>query len=85
MLGAGAGSPHGFRPEHVVAAAALRVAQGLVGDGDLLEAGLGLGVARVRVRVQLAGEAPVGPLELVFGGRARDAEQLVEVLGHRHR
>ena len=31
---------HGFGPEHVVATAPLRIAQGLVGDGDLLEARL---------------------------------------------
>ena len=78
-------APHGFGPEHVISPAALRIAQGLIGDGDLLEAGLGLRVPGVGVWVQLTGEPAVGPLELVLRRRARDAQQLVEVLGHRHR
>ena len=47
----------GRRRRTVVAPAPLRVAQRLVGDGDLLELRLGRRVPRVRVRVQLAGEA----------------------------
>ena len=81
---AGSRAPHGLRPEHVVTAPPLRVAQRLVGDRDLLEAGLGLSVVGVRIGVKLPGEPSVGALELVLGGVAGDAEQLVVVLGHRH-
>ena len=48
-------------PEHVVAAALLGVAQHLVGLGDLLEPGLGAGVAGVGVGVELAGPAAGRP------------------------
>src|SRR5690606_11894007 len=65
--------------EIVVGGALLLVAQRLVGLGDLLET-----LLRVRllgdVRVVLAGEAAVGLLDLVLGGAALDAEDLVVVL-----
>ena len=75
-------------PEAVVAGPPLGVAQDLVGDGDLLEARLGRGVAVVGVGMQLAGTGAVGPLDLVVAGLGADAEQRVEVAqpvsdGHR--
>src|SRR5690606_35723223 len=48
-----------LRAEQVVALAALRVAQRLVGDRDLLEPALGLGIVGVGVGVQLARQAAV--------------------------
>ena len=57
----------------VVAGPALGVAQDLVGDGHLLEARLGLGVALVGVGVQLAGARPVGALDLLVAGVGPDA------------
>ena len=65
----------------VVALPLLRVGQHLVRGGDLLEPLLRLRV-RVDVGVQLAGEPAVGPLDLVRGGVAADAEDVVEVLRH---
>ena len=59
----------------------LRVAQHLVGAGDLLEPLLRLRV-RVDVRVQLAGQLAVGLLDVVGARVAGDAEELVGVLGH---
>ena len=79
---AAGGGAHALGAVHVVAAALLRVAQGLVGDRDLLEAGLGGRVAVVGVGVVLAGEAAVGLLDLVVGRVPADAEHLVEVGGH---
>ena len=77
-----------LRPEAVVAGPALRVAEDLVGDGHLLEAGLGLGITVVGVGVQLAGASAVGPLDLVVTGLGADPEQRIEVTqpvsdGHR--
>ena len=60
-------------PERVVAAPLLGVGQHLVGVGDLLEPGLGLGVAGAGVGVELAGQAPVGALDLLGRGAAGDA------------
>ena len=80
-----AGAPHRVGAEHVVAAPALRVPQRLVGEGDQLEAVLGLLVARLGVRVQLAGELAVGPLDLGLGRAVAYPQQLVEVgvcVGH---
>ena len=82
LAAAAAAAPRPVVAEHVVAAAPLGVAQRLVRDRDLLEVRLGRGVARVRVRVQLACERAVRALDLVVGGVRRDAEQRVEV-GHR--
>ena len=75
-------------PEAVVTGAALGVAEDLVGNGDLLEASLGLGVTVVGVGVQLAGAGAIGPLDLVVAGFGPDPEQRVEVTqpvsdGHR--
>ena len=67
--------------EPVVASPLLRVAQDLPRLGDLLEVVLGVGVVGVGVGVQLPRLGPVGPLDVVLGGVARDAEELVEV-GH---
>ena len=71
--------------ERVVATALLGVGQHLVGVGDLLEPGLGLGVAVPGVGVELAGEPAEGALDLVRRGGAGDAEQLVVVGGRCHR
>ena len=69
--------------------ALLLVREHPVGLGHRLEAGLGLGVAGVGVRVQLAGELAVRLLDLVLGRAGGDAQLTVEVLldpvalGHR--
>ena len=68
----------------VVALALLRIAEHVVGLGDLLEALLGAGVL-VRVRVVLARELAVGLLDLVLRGLAVDAQRLVVVARARHR
>ena len=85
---AGLGAEDALGTEAVVAAPTLGVAQDLVGNGDLLEASLGLGVTVVGVGVQLAGAGAVGPLDLVVAGLGADPEQRVEVAqpvsdGHR--
>src|SRR5207244_1924217 len=66
------------RSEQVVLAALGWVRERLVRGGDLLEPLLGLGVG-VHVRVMLAGELPVGPLDLVIGGVGGDTEDRVQV------
>ena len=71
--------PLAIGAEHVVAAAALRVAQRLVGDRDLLEALLGHRIAMTRVGVQLARQLAIGALDLVLGRARSHAEQLVVV------
>ena len=68
--------------EEVVAPPALRVAERLVGHGDLLEALLCRGVAGPGVGVQLPGQAPVGALDVVIAGVGGYAEELVVVGGH---
>ena len=57
----------------------------VVGLGDLLEALLGLLVARIAVRVVLARELAVGLLDLLVGGVLAEPEGLVVVrsIGHR--
>ena len=60
----------------VVQLALLRVGEHLVGLGDLLEALL---LVRVHVRVQLAGQPPVGLLDLLGRRVPRDAEHGVVV------
>src|SRR4029078_6956134 len=70
--------------EAVVLLALLGVREHVVGLLDLLEALLRLGVARVPVGVQLAGELAVGALDLVVGGAPGNAQHLVEV-ARRHR
>ena len=67
----------------VVHLALLRVREHLVGLGDFLEALLQLRI-RIHVRVQLAGEPPVGLLDLVRARIAADAENPVVVVCHRH-
>ena len=73
-------------PEHAAAVellALLGVADDVVGRLDLLEALLGLGVARVVVRVVLADELAVRLLDLLLGRLLVDPEDLVGV-GRRH-
>ena len=69
----------------VIRLALVGIRQRVVRRGDLLEALLGLLVARVAIRVILAGELPVGLLDLLVGGVLADAEGLVVVgpLSHR--
>ena len=58
----------------------LVVGEHVVGLGDLLEPRLGLGVARVLVRVQVAGELAVRLLDVRRGGVLGDAQRGVVVL-----
>src|SRR5579875_1047136 len=70
--------------EAIVGGTLLLVLEDVVGLVDFLEALLGLGVARIAVRVILHGELAVGPLELLRRRAARHAEGLVKVaLRHR--
>ena len=64
----------------VVAGPPLGIAEHLVGEADLLEVLVVLGAGVVGVRVELAGLGPVGPLELLVGGVAADAEEFVEIV-----
>jgi hypothetical protein len=82
VAGAAGGGRRALGAEGVVALPLLGVAQDLVGGGDLLELGLGLGVAVARVGMQLAGEAAVGAFDLVLRGAARHAEEVVVVVCH---
>ena len=59
----------------VVLGALLGVGEHVVRLVDLLEALLGRLVARVHVRVVLAGELPEGRLDLLLGGVLLDAER----------
>ena len=70
--------PAGRRAEHVVALAALRIGEHLVGLGDRLEAFRGVRRA-VHVRVVLPGELPVSAPDLLVRRLARDAEECVVV------
>src|SRR3954454_7629877 len=71
------------RAAAVVALALLRIAQGVVGLGDRLEALLGPGLL-VRVRVVLARELAVGLLDVLLGGLLVDPQGLVMVWGPGH-
>ena len=68
----------------VVLLALVGIAEHVVGLGDLLEALLGLRVARVLVGVVLARELAVGLLDVVGRRLALDAEHLVVILGGGH-
>jgi hypothetical protein len=65
----------------VVRGAALGVREDLVGLRGLLELLLRLGVVRVDVGVQLAGQTAEGLLDRLVVGVAADAEDLVRVAG----
>src|SRR5262249_10848272 len=70
------------RPESVVPSPGRRVRQDRVGLRYVLEPFLG-GRIGVEVRVILAGQPPVGPLDLILAGVPPDAEDLVKVaVGH---
>jgi hypothetical protein len=69
-----AGAPQAGHAEHVVLPAPLGITQGLVGQVDLLETLLGLGVPRLGIGVQLPGQAEVGLLYLVGRRVLGDAE-----------
>jgi hypothetical protein len=51
----------------VVGSTLFGIREGLVGLLDLLETLLGVGVVRVRIRVMLAGQLPVGLADIVIG------------------
>src|SRR5438093_283729 len=74
-----------LQAELVVELALAGVGEHVVRDGDLLEALLGLLVARVQVGVVLAGEPAVRLLYLLGGGGPLDAEDRVEIPLLRHR
>ena len=75
--------PQPVAAEGVVETAPLGVGEDLVGLGRLLEALLGVGVARVDVGMQLTRERPERLLDLGAGGGAVHAEDLVVVARHR--
>jgi DnaJ-class molecular chaperone len=80
----GAGAARYLVAVGVVGAAGLGVREDLVGFGELLHAIFGVGVVGVRVRVVVAGEAPVGLLDLRLRRVPGHAQDLVVValLGH---
>ena len=63
----------------VVVAPLLGIRQHLVGFGQLLELGFSLGIARIQVRVVLAGELAVGLLDVLIRGASRNPQDLVVV------
>jgi hypothetical protein len=65
----------------VIRGAALGVIEDLVGLGGLLELRLGVGIVRVDVGMQLAGELSKRLLDLRLVGVAGDAEDLVGIPG----
>src|SRR5688572_29502533 len=67
-------------PELVVLLALLGIAEHFVGFVDFLEAGFSGLVARIDVRVKLAGQFAERLLDVLFRRRLRDAERLVVVL-----
>src|SRR5690606_33958361 len=78
--GRGESRPRAHRADLVVLATLLGVAEHAVRLADLLELGLGLGIALIGIGVILAGELAVRLLQLRIGDVLRDAERLVEVL-----
>ena len=70
-----------FRAEAVVRLPLLGIREDVVGSLDVLEPLLRGRVARVAVRVELAGELAVRLLDLVVGRRLRDAEDVVGIRG----
>ncbi len=76
---AGLASEDALGAEAVVASPLLGVAEDLVGHRDLLELGLGRGVTRIGVGMELTGTGPVGLLDLVVAGLGPDSQEPVEV------
>ena len=73
--------PGGAHVAHLVVSLALvLITQHVVGRGDLLEAGLRVGVAGIGVGMELLGELAVGLLDLSGGGVLGHAEDAVVVL-----
>jgi hypothetical protein len=64
----------------VVFSPSLLVAKDVVGGRHLLKSGLGRVIARVGVRVESAGQLPVGPGDIPGRGALLDAERGVVVL-----
>ena len=79
---AAAGAPEGIllravHAELVVACPLFRVGQDLVGLVQLLEAGLGVFIVGMQIRVTFLGQLPVGLFDVFLGGVLRDAQHLV--------
>ena len=71
------------RAELVVELALLRIAEDVVGVGDILEFILGFLVARVDIRMILAREFAVCLANLLLGGASVDSKNLVVIpVGH---
>src|SRR2546425_5737975 len=70
--------PRALRSEHVVLAPLGRIRQRLVRGRDLLEPSFGSGIA-VDVRMELAGQPPVRPLDVVVAGVPGDPEDPVQI------
>src|SRR5439155_16060999 len=86
LVGEAAGpGPPVLGAEAIVLLPLLGVGEHVVGGLHLLEALLRSWVARVCVRVVLAGELAVGLLDLVLTRALGHAEGLVEILNRRHR
>jgi hypothetical protein len=67
----------------VIGGALLIILEDVVGFADFLELVLGRLVPLIAIRVELHGQRPVGLLDLIGAGAARDAEGLVIILlGH---
>lgn len=71
--------PLPVRPQLVVLLSLLRIAENLVGLVDLLELLGCTRIARIHVRVVLAGQLPKGGFDLLLAGRAGHAQHLVVV------
>jgi hypothetical protein len=70
----------GLVTELVVELLFFRVGQHVEGGADLFEALLGLGVVRLDVRMQLAGQPAILLLDLVDAGGAAHSEGGVQIL-----
>src|SRR5204863_1730374 len=82
VVGCSRAGPNALGTEHVVPATTLGVAQGVVGEGDLLEPLLGRRIG-IGVGMELTSQPPVGPLQLLVTGARLDTQKLVVVSGHR--
>ena len=80
---AAAAAPEGIlravHAELVVARPLFRVGQDLVGLVQLLEAGLGVFIVGMQIRVTFLGQLPVGLFDVFLGGVLRDAQHLLIV------
>ena len=74
--------PRATGSELVKATTLLRIRQHVVRLGNLFEPFLSLGVPRIHIRVVLARQLPIRRLDVTFGRRPRDPENLVVILVH---